>query len=217
MRFAVSAAALLAFASSALAQTPNFDPITSPTKDEDVKAGSTFDIVWQPSSSYSGTVTLGLLGGSSPSTLSDVGTIASGVDNSAGNYSWAVSSTLGTASTYGIQITLDSDKTVFQYSFPFQITGGSGNSSSASTSASGTVTLTLSSVNISSTAYSTSTASGNLSTTATSGPSKVTKTLTATGGSQTTGSSSVPTSGAGSVAVGSLAMLGGVALAAFAL
>lgn len=73
----LSIAAVLAFASAALAQTDGFDPITKPTQGEMVPAGSTYQIVWQPSAARPGSIKIGLLGGSSPSTLSVVATIAS--------------------------------------------------------------------------------------------------------------------------------------------
>ncbi len=59
------------------AQTTGFDPISSPTQDETVAAGSTLDIVWSPSSDYSGTVSLTLLGGQSASNLATLQTLAS--------------------------------------------------------------------------------------------------------------------------------------------
>jgi len=211
MRFAISAA-ILALVSSVLAQTTDgFDVISAPSKDQEVPAGTTFDIVWAPSTKFTGTVTIGLLGGSSPSTLQTLSTIKSGVASSAGKFTWAVDSTLGTDSTYGIQITLDSDKTVFQYSFPFHIKASSSSTNSSSTS------VTSTSKGAAKTTY--TTPSSNLSTTATSHPTKVTITSTATGGgSKTTNTgSTVPTNGAEAVAAGSFALLGGLAIAAFAL
>lgn len=133
MRYSV--ATLLAFAATALAQTAGFDVLTEPTKGESVPAGETFTIEWESTSKYaSETVTLSLLGGSSPSTLQVLGTIASGVKSSAGKYDWAVNSTLGSDATYGIQLTLDSDKETFQYSFPFVIAASSSSSSAAGSS-----------------------------------------------------------------------------------
>jgi len=58
------------------AQTANFDEITSPTQDQNVAAGSSLDIVWKPSEQYSGTVTIQLLQGATPSTLSKGGVVA---------------------------------------------------------------------------------------------------------------------------------------------
>ncbi len=76
MRF--SLATVLALAVTALADvTPGFDAITKPGQGESVPAGSTYQIVWQPSAAHPGAVTLGLLGGASTATLSVVGTIAS--------------------------------------------------------------------------------------------------------------------------------------------
>jgi hypothetical protein len=79
MRFSITA--VLALASSLVqAQydpTPGFHPITKPTQGEEVAAGSTYEIVWEPSASYPGTITIGLLGGDSPSTLDNLPPIAS--------------------------------------------------------------------------------------------------------------------------------------------
>jgi hypothetical protein len=77
MRFTVSAAALLAFAGAAFAQTDGFDPITKPLKDESIPAGSTYEVTWEASADYNGTVTLILLAGSSASTLQLGDSIAS--------------------------------------------------------------------------------------------------------------------------------------------
>jgi hypothetical protein len=72
MRSSFVSAAILAFASAVYAQNPTdgFDPITQPTQDENVPAGQPFDIVWEPSTNYTGTVTIQLLQGATPSTLS---------------------------------------------------------------------------------------------------------------------------------------------------
>ena len=134
-------------------------------------------------------------------------------------------SSLGKDKTYGIQITLDSDKKVFQYSFPFHIKAGSGGSSTKSgySSSSDTATYTISSYTSSSSkVYPTTSAYpyGNYSTTATAGPTVVTLTsTTAAGGNptKTSSTSPVPTSGAQNLAAGSLALLGGLAAAVFAL
>jgi hypothetical protein len=79
MRF--SAAALLAFAASAIAQTnptEGFNPITKPEKDENVAAGTPFVITWQVADEYKDLqVDIELLGGNDPTTLVPLGKIAS--------------------------------------------------------------------------------------------------------------------------------------------
>jgi hypothetical protein len=75
MRFSITA--LFAFATAVMAQTEGFNVITKPVKGEQVPAGSTYQIVWQPSAAHPGEITIGLLGGASPQTLSVVDTIAS--------------------------------------------------------------------------------------------------------------------------------------------
>lgn len=147
MRFS-TVSAVLACAATACAQTAGFDAITAPTQDQNVAAGSTLDIVWEPTSTYNNdTITITLLEGSTPATLSTANVVASSIANSAGKYSWAIPSDIASFATYGFQLTLDSDSKIFQYSFPFHITGASSSSSSASssaTSAASTKTLTLS-------------------------------------------------------------------------
>jgi hypothetical protein len=77
MRYSFISAAILALSSSILAQTSGFDAISSPTLDQNVPAGTSLDIVWQPSTSYTGTVTITLLEGATPNTLS-LGAVVAG-------------------------------------------------------------------------------------------------------------------------------------------
>lgn len=74
MRFTATTA-LLALASSVLAQTSGFDPITKPNKGEVIPAGSTFEIQWQASANWTGPVTIGLLGGPDAGGLQPVSVI----------------------------------------------------------------------------------------------------------------------------------------------
>jgi len=147
MRFS-TISAVLALAASACAQTANFDAITSPTQDQTVAAGSTLDIVWEPSADHTGTVTITLLQGATPATLSLGDVVKAGIDSSVGTYSWTIPSDIGSFATYGFKLTLDSNATVFQYSFPFHITGASTSYSASGTGSSttplSTVTKTLS-------------------------------------------------------------------------
>lgn len=240
MRFSITA--LFAFATAVMAQTEGFNVITKPVKGEQVPAGSTYEIVWQPSAAHPGEITIGLLGGASPQTLSVVDTIAKGVDGEDGSYSWSVPSSLGDLETYGIMITLESDATVFQYGFPFQIVPDeSGSSSSAeatatatptdsddaetSTSSSKASTKTSSGTWIrytttfsapSSTIVS-STIHGNLSTTASPSSTITSSVISETPSETTTSTSSIATNGVAQLAAGSFAMLGGVAMAVLAL
>lgn len=124
MQVTITAATLLAWVSAALAQTAGFDPITTPAKDESVAAGSTYTVKWDYSPNYAGTVSIQLLQGADPTTLQLGPVVASGLDNSAGSYAWAVDASLGADATYGLKITYDSNPEVFQYSFPFHIAKG---------------------------------------------------------------------------------------------
>ncbi|KAK4100628.1 hypothetical protein N658DRAFT_507638 [Parathielavia hyrcaniae] len=235
MRFSVAAVLALA-ASLVQAQTAGFHPITAPTEGEEVPAGATYEIVWQPSAAHPGDITIGLLGGSSPGTLNIIDTIAAGVDGATGSFSWPVPATLGNLATYGIMITLDSDTSVFQFGFPFKIVGGSSASSSASATGSASATTTADETSASasesasatgddmtsttvtvmppSTTLSSSTLYGNSTTTA---RSTITSLSTVVPSSTTSATSTIATNGVVSLAAGSFAMLGGVAMAVFAL
>ncbi|KAG5916995.1 hypothetical protein E4U61_003141 [Claviceps capensis] len=147
MRF--SAAAVLAFAASALAQTPDFDPIYTPKKDEVVAAGSPLVITWDAPAKYaSGTVSISLIGGSTQNSQQPIAEIASGVKNSAKTYTWNVDASLGKDNVYGLVFKLESDKQIFQYSNPFHIKAGdkaSGSDGVTLTKSVGTKTVLLSS------------------------------------------------------------------------
>jgi hypothetical protein len=229
MRSAVYAA-VAALASSVLAQTTGFDAITKPAKDETIAAGETYTVEWTPAAKYTGTVKLGLIGGASNLTLVPMGDIGSGIQNSAGKYEWAVGAGLGKDNVYGLTITLEKDTTIFQYSNPFHIKGSKGGSSSSASSGYSTSTKSGYSTSEATTmTYSTkgpyTTVKPHQNTTMTYPTGGgVTKTSTSTynGGSTPTPTTSrqpstVPTAGAAHVAAGSLAALGGLAMAVFAL
>ncbi|KAG5963059.1 hypothetical protein E4U58_003697 [Claviceps cyperi] len=147
MRF--SAAAVLAFAASALAQTPDFDPIYTPKKDEVVAAGSPLVITWDAPAKYaSGTVSISLIGGATQNSQQHIADIASGVPNSAKTYTWNVDASLGQDNVYGLVFKLESDKQIFQYSNPFHIKAGNkaaGGDGVTLTKSVGTKTVLLSS------------------------------------------------------------------------
>lgn len=80
MRFTISAAAVVAFASSVLAQDPtsDFDPITEPALNEAVPAGQTFNIQWTSSDKYADElIDIALIGGPDQKSLVPVTTVAS--------------------------------------------------------------------------------------------------------------------------------------------
>jgi len=148
MQYSFVAAAVLAFTSSVFAQTAGFAVMTVPTQDQNVAAGSTLDITWQPSTTNTGPITIQLLQGASPPTLEIGDTIAASIDQATGKFAWTVPKDLKSFATYGFKITLDSTKTnpnpIFQFSFPFHITGLSGSSSASASSTGGTTTVHLS-------------------------------------------------------------------------
>ncbi|KAF4630793.1 hypothetical protein G7Y89_g7345 [Cudoniella acicularis] len=246
MQFTSTLFALTALASSVVAQTPGFDTIISIVQDQNVTAGSSLAIVWQPGSVL-GTVSISLLQGADPKSLQLGPVIKANATNTDGKFTWSVP-TNSLYATYGIQIALDSDPTTFQYSQPFHIVGGSSSSSSASGTATSTVTgsstssasptslnstaSASASSTITSSAIITSTPYSNVTTavvTNTASAANTSLTLISTvgatkssgsGSSPTTASSSSPTAtknaAAGNMATGGLAVIGGL-LMAFAL
>jgi hypothetical protein len=226
MRFSI--AATLAFATSVVAQTAGFNVMTKPTQGEEVPAGSTYEIVWQHGAEHPGPVTIELIGGPTQPEQIILKTLVSGYDASAESYSWSVDSDLGDLAVYGLKLSLDSDPTIFQYSFPFRIesddeSGEDTTSSEVETSTkSSTKTATVTSATTttfsvpSSTLVSSTTVHGNLSTTA--GHQTTITSVVTTGATPTqTSTSSIATNGVASLAAGSFAMLGGVAMAVLAL
>ncbi|ROV92252.1 hypothetical protein VPNG_09681 [Cytospora leucostoma] len=139
MRVTISAATLLAWVSTVVAQTSGFDAVLTPTKDEVLTAGSTYTITWDYSATYSSSISIQLLEGETSTTLQLGDVIGSFVDNSQGSYSWTIDSSLGSDATYGLKIIYNADPSIFQYSNPFQIT-------QAATSAAATTAAAASSV-----------------------------------------------------------------------
>lgn len=124
MQFKISAAAVLAFVASTIAQTAGFDSVYSPDAWATIPAGKTFKVEWQVPDAYKGkTVSLSLIGGETQGTQVPLLDIASGISNDAGEYDWAVPADLGAANVYGLIIKLSDDTSVFQYSNPFKIDG----------------------------------------------------------------------------------------------
>lgn len=99
--------------------------ISKPAAGDIVRPGNQ-EIRWQPANQ--GPVTL-LIRKCPPQDLRTVGNIASGIPYS-GSYSWSVPSNYEDGEDYAIQIILDSNKEVTNYTPQFSIRGGSGNPSS---------------------------------------------------------------------------------------
>ena len=68
MQYSFLSAAILALVSSVVAQTAGFDAMTSPTQDQQIPAGSSFDILWQPGT-VTDAITITLLQGATAGTL----------------------------------------------------------------------------------------------------------------------------------------------------
>ncbi|PBP28323.1 GPI anchored serine-threonine rich protein [Diplocarpon rosae] len=136
MKYSYISAAILALTSSVFGQTADFVPVTSPTQNQEVAAGSVLRIQWQPTSAHPGPISIQLLQGVSPSTLEVGITVAAGIDQSSGAYDWTIPTDLQSFPTFGFKFVLDSTAAlapadvIFQYSFPFHITGLSGSATS---------------------------------------------------------------------------------------
>ncbi|KAI1638739.1 hypothetical protein F4809DRAFT_232025 [Biscogniauxia mediterranea] len=119
MRFS-SILSTLAFAASALAQTPQFASVSSPTKGQKLMAGMPFEFVWQTANHLGGTISIYLLQGPDETHLETTAILAEHVPNEEhGMFKWIVPPALAAeVGVFGINITLDSDPNVFQYS-PF--------------------------------------------------------------------------------------------------
>ncbi|KAI3527295.1 hypothetical protein CPAR01_02772 [Colletotrichum paranaense] len=169
MQFKISAAAFLAFAASALAQNANFDPVTKPTPNEKINAGTSYTIEWTAPDAFKDvTVSISLIGGATQNTQIPLQDIASGIPNSAGKYTWTIPSTLGKDAFYGLVVKSESNPTVdFQYSNPFHIIAGEGSASGTTTvvSSSPTATVTLSAASVSVTPTASASASASASVT----------------------------------------------------
>lgn len=232
MRFFSAASAVLAFAASALAQTADFNPVYAPSQDQVVPAGQPFKVTWSAPAKYSsGTVSISLIGGADQNSLVPIGTIATGVPNSALSYTWNVDAALGDKATYGLVFKWEADPSIFQYSQRFSIKGGVVASSSASasvtasasvpvitTTASGIKTVTLTSCPPDAV---TSASNGTAPwTTKAWNTTVVAPTYIPTGGLPTTTKagavptgSKAPVSGAARTGAGVVALFGGVAAA----
>ncbi|KAL1891779.1 hypothetical protein Cpir12675_004820 [Ceratocystis pirilliformis] len=125
-------ALIAALAGNAIAQIDGFNPITAPTRDEVLTAGSNCVIQWSPDATYNAdTITIQLMAGTSNTTLDVTDAVASSISSSAGKYDWVIPSTLKQANTYGFKLVLDKDNSIFQYSNPFSIKFGTGSSSTS--------------------------------------------------------------------------------------
>lgn len=247
MRFTVSVAtAVMAFAAAAFAQsapTADFDPVTKPESNEVVPAGKTYEITWQVPDKYAAeTISISLIGGETQDTQVPLSDIATGVANADGKYSWAVDDSLGAENVYGLVVKLESNPDVFQYSNPFKIKAGKGDSGDSGdttvivTTDTGVKTIHLSDCPSTSTTSTTSTTpSSTPSSTPTPTPTSTKKTKSKTTVAPTTIVTSTavvvppsttapatipPTETPGAaprVGAGSLAVLGGLVVAALAL
>ncbi|KAI5921079.1 hypothetical protein F4810DRAFT_712897 [Camillea tinctor] len=110
----------LAFAASAIAQTPQFASVSQPTEGQVLMAGTPFKFVWQTANHLGGTISLYLLSGPDETHLELAATLAEHIPNEeTGEWEWIVPAALAAeVGVFGINITLDSDPNIFQYS-PF--------------------------------------------------------------------------------------------------
>jgi len=139
MRYSFVSAALLALASSVVAQI--FDDITSPTEDQVIPADEPFNIVWEPAG-VDGTITITLLQGATNTSLQTGPVIKSGVNNLDGKLTWT--SADGSFATYGFFFQHEQKKELTEYSRPFHIKGGKAADAGSSSSGGSTTTIQLS-------------------------------------------------------------------------
>ncbi|KAM7224555.1 Ser-Thr-rich glycosyl-phosphatidyl-inositol-anchored membrane family domain containing protein [Rhypophila decipiens] len=228
MRYSV--AALLALASSVLAQIEGFDVMTQPGENEVIPAGETYEIVWAPDADYADKpVSIILIGGPTQLNQSVIETLAKGIPSDAGSFTWKVDDSLGKDKVYGLQIILEEDPKIFQYSFPFAITPDEGHGDHSSAAPSSTPSTKTKSLTAKPSDYPTATPSASSSFSSVYLPSNASSIITPSGTPTPTGSGSgVPSSTATSsttaqtaaataFAANGLAVIGGFAMAVLAL
>lgn len=149
-----SAAAVLAFVASAVAQlktsdeaNPLFNPIYAPAENEEVTAGTTTKIEWTTPEQFADVkVTIELIGGKEQNLQSYITTVATGVANSAESYDWTIPSDIGGLKFYGLKIISEANPDGdWQYSNPFNILVNPDASSASETAAASTTTVTTAS------------------------------------------------------------------------
>jgi len=140
-------------------------------------------------------------------------------ENSDGKFEWKVAENLGDKVIYGVVITWDQKKEIFQYSFPFNIAGTGAGHGSGFPSATGshpggsnsTVTKTGGPTIVTSSSF------GNLSTTATGTLTTLVSATSPSSSKTTTGAGPASTAAAPRDVASTLALFGGLAMAIFAL
>ncbi|KAF5689856.1 cell wall beta-glucan synthesis [Fusarium denticulatum] len=113
---------IFSFIAGVIAQTPDFAVIFSPTAWQEINAGDLLNVGWNVPGKYAGQkVDIFLIGGASQGTQVPIMNIASGIDIDVDHYDWRVDSSLGADNVYGLQMKLQSNPSIFQYSNPFKI------------------------------------------------------------------------------------------------
>jgi len=234
MRYSFVFAALLAVASSVVGEI--FPDVSSPTVDQVIPAGVSFDIIWVPAG-VDGTISITLLQGATNTSLATGPVIATGVKILDGKFSWVAVD--GGFATYGFFFQDEQKKDLTQYSNPFHIKGSKGASETSATGSTTTIHLstgpsytavatststtsapsstvtvlsTSTSANVSSSTIIVPSSSSNLTLlTSTStrgvGPSPTTSNPSATS------SITTPNAAVANIATGGLAMVGGLLIA----
>ncbi|KAF3013170.1 hypothetical protein E8E14_000221 [Neopestalotiopsis sp. 37M] len=103
--------------------TSNFDVITAPQSGDILPAGEPFSIQWELGSHIDGTVTIKLFGGIIGPLINfhAINTIGKGIENDKRSYSWTPNKADDPNLAYLLNITLDSDNSVYQLSEKFKI------------------------------------------------------------------------------------------------
>jgi hypothetical protein len=178
------------------------NPISRPGLNEIVPAGVPYTITWNPTTT--GTISLALLRGPAENIV-EIGTIASGIQNS-GSFQWTPSTSLQADVThYGIKLTVDGTSQ-FQYSTQFGISNAapapapapSGGSAKPTTTAAAGGTTTAKGTTTTSTAAAASTTSSDPAASSAATDAAQTTLVVATVTASGSGSSSTGTSSSGS-------------------
>ncbi|CAO3639280.1 unnamed protein product [Cunninghamella blakesleeana] len=155
--------ALLALVAFVAAQSNPFY-VTNPLKGATLKAGQSINLSWL--NGVDQKVQVNIIQGANPSTMTPTG-VSFEVEGESGSYKYTVPSTLPATGVYAFQFQYkdESGSTVYAYSDPVSITGGSESSASGSSSASASASATASST---SAAATTTTAAATTTTVASS-------------------------------------------------
>jgi hypothetical protein len=227
---------VLALAFSTVAQpTEGFDTLSSPPDQAHYAVGDNLPILWDPET-LTDSITLTLIGGPTKNLLNPIKVIAressnfpspifhsrcciptnirspANLANQLGNYSWPIPVDVGTYASYGVNLTDNTNTTLFQYSNQFYITGGEAAGTDTSSTSLPPSTSSTGTTSTGTPSASTTTSSGTTSSSSTPTTTKTTGTTSSSTSAGPASTSSKAAAATGSLS-GGLAVLGGLALA----